>query len=168
MLETFGGHANTEIPLILAYDRGHYQGMLPAGDEDIFRSAELVKEMTNDLYTVKVSDIPCLLSEMNAVESTVQGGNVMSNSTSDLKSVEALGNKDSSNFEKSGFLSLLKAKDSDEQDDISMKQSKLERENEDHYFDEMDNHDLTFKRLSKIKERYKKRNQRLIKSKIAW
>ena len=105
---------------------------------------------------------------MNAVESTVQGGNGMSNNTSDLKSVEALGNKDSRNFEKSGFLSFLKTKDSDEQDDISMKQSKLERENEDPYFDEMDNHNLTFKRLSKIKERYKKRNQRLIKSKIAW
>ena len=105
---------------------------------------------------------------MNAVESTVQGGNGMSNNTSDLKSVEALGNKESGNFEKSGFLSLLKANDSDKQDDLNMKQSKLDRENEDPYCDEKDNYDLTFKRLSNIRERYEKRNKKMIKSKIAW
>ena len=58
--DTFGRPANTDIPLLLAYNGSHYEGFLPETKEDVLRSVELVREMKSRTYTVKVSDVQCL------------------------------------------------------------------------------------------------------------
>ena len=183
--ETFGGHSNTDIPLILAYNGSHYEGLIPEVNEDIDRSAELVRKIKNNAYAVKVSDIPCLLSQLsllpgqegkemysvyekqvNDIENdTDVCSNVLLNSHVDVKKVEELENKDTGNLysekplDKSGFLSFLKEKDFDKHDDIVMEERELGNENdEDPYFDENDDHDFTLKRLSNMNKRYEERN----------
>jgi hypothetical protein len=58
--ETFGGNSNTEIPLLLAYNGVHFEGMIPESTEDIKRAAELVQEIKTNKYSTKTYDIPCL------------------------------------------------------------------------------------------------------------
>ena len=58
--DTFGRPANTGIPLLLAYDGCHFEGMLPETSEDTSRTVELVREIQSKKYRLKVSDVQCL------------------------------------------------------------------------------------------------------------
>ena len=41
---TFGGSANTEIPVILAYNQVHYEYLVPVTDDDVQKSVDLTKQ----------------------------------------------------------------------------------------------------------------------------
>ena len=66
--ETFGGNSNTEIPLLLAYNGVHFEGMVPESTEDIRRSEELVRDIKKNEYFTRASDIPCLLQLISQKE----------------------------------------------------------------------------------------------------
>ena len=58
--ETFGTVSNTEIPIILAYNGNHYEGMVPEGPVDIQQSIEVVQQIKNNEYNVRFADLPGL------------------------------------------------------------------------------------------------------------
>jgi hypothetical protein len=57
---TFGGAANTEIPVCLAYDQAHYESLVPDTPEDIQKTIELKESVLRGEYTLKIQDIAAL------------------------------------------------------------------------------------------------------------
>ena len=72
--EIFGGKSNTDIPLLLAYDGSHFEGMLPGSSKDRERSEELVRLIKRNDYTVKVRDIKFLKDKVNPEKSKNNNG----------------------------------------------------------------------------------------------
>ena len=54
----FGGSANTDIPVCLAYNQVHYESLVPSSDEDIVKTTNLVKQFVNGEYHKTMADIP--------------------------------------------------------------------------------------------------------------
>ena len=58
-----GRKANTEIPVILAYDQSHYESLVPDTDKDIEKSIELKRSFLDGKYSKKLYDIPALMPQ---------------------------------------------------------------------------------------------------------
>ena len=50
-----GKHATTEIPILVAYDQVHYEGLVPNTEEDIQKSIELKSSLLENAFTEKVN-----------------------------------------------------------------------------------------------------------------
>ena len=48
---TFGGSANTDIPICLAYDQAHYESLVPSSQSDIEKTIILSKQVLGGEYT---------------------------------------------------------------------------------------------------------------------
>ena len=55
---TFGGSANSDIPVCLAYDQAHYESLVPCSDSDIEKAVILSKQVQSGEYDLKMEDIP--------------------------------------------------------------------------------------------------------------
>ena len=55
---TFGGTANTDIPVCLAYNQIHYEGLVPCSDEDIAKTKDLTKQFITGEYNISKNEIP--------------------------------------------------------------------------------------------------------------
>ena len=55
---TFGEHADTEIPVCLAYDQSHYESLVPNSEEDINKTVVLSNKYLNGEYDFKMEDVP--------------------------------------------------------------------------------------------------------------
>ena len=55
---TFGGYANTDIPVCLAYDQAHYEPLVPSSKEDIDKTVLLSQQYISGQYSLKMEDIP--------------------------------------------------------------------------------------------------------------
>ena len=55
---TFGGSANSDIPICLAYDQAHYESLVPFSDSDIEKAVILSKQVLSGEYDMKMQDIP--------------------------------------------------------------------------------------------------------------
>ena len=47
----FGGSANTEVPICLAYNQVHYESLIPCSDKDIEKTVFLMKQVIPILIT---------------------------------------------------------------------------------------------------------------------
>ena len=63
-----GRKANTEIPVILAYDQSHYESLVPDTDMDIEKSIELKRSFVDGKYSRIISDIPALMAHGTTVQ----------------------------------------------------------------------------------------------------
>ena len=52
--------ANTETPVIMAYDQSHYESLVPNTEEDKQKTIELARMFVMGKYTKKIEDIPVL------------------------------------------------------------------------------------------------------------
>ena len=64
---TFGGTANTDIPVCLAYNQVHYEGLVPSSDEDIAKTIDLAKQFLNGEYDISINDIPVLQTKATEI-----------------------------------------------------------------------------------------------------
>ena len=55
---TFGGCADTDIPVCLAYDQAHYESLVPSSDADIHKTVNLSQQFLHGQYSLKMEDIP--------------------------------------------------------------------------------------------------------------
>ena len=55
-----GNHATTDIPIIVAYNQVHYEGLVPNTDEDIRKSIELKHSFLSNAIVEKVDSNPTL------------------------------------------------------------------------------------------------------------
>ena len=55
---TFGGFADSDIPVCLAYDQAHYEAMVPNSVEDINKTIVLMRQFLQGHYTLEMIDIP--------------------------------------------------------------------------------------------------------------
>ena len=62
---TFGGSANSDIPVCLAYDQSHYEALVPDTNEDIQKSIELKDQYIRGEYSVRMKDIPALRAKIS-------------------------------------------------------------------------------------------------------
>ena len=53
---TFGGSANSDIPVCLAYDQAHYESLVPCSDSDIEKAVILSKQVLSGEYKLKMKD----------------------------------------------------------------------------------------------------------------
>ena len=60
----FNVQADSEIPIVLAYNMSHYESMEPCNDLDIQATIDLVKEYQEGRYRYGKKDIPFLLAQM--------------------------------------------------------------------------------------------------------
>jgi hypothetical protein len=60
----FGGEADIDIPIVMAYNGSHYEGLLPINEVDIIRTMELVDEYIQGAYNTTVRDIPILRNQL--------------------------------------------------------------------------------------------------------
>ena len=54
----FGGNADTEIPVCLAYNQSHYECLVPSSDEDVEQTVVLTNKFLNGEYSFKMDDVP--------------------------------------------------------------------------------------------------------------
>ena len=54
----FGGSANTDIPVCVAYDQSHYESLVPCSVEDIEKTIKLSKLILSGEYSLGMEDIP--------------------------------------------------------------------------------------------------------------
>merc|ERR1712208_55159 len=54
----FGGTANTDIPVCLAYNQVHYEGLVPCSNEDIEKTIDLTQQFLNGEYNILMENIP--------------------------------------------------------------------------------------------------------------
>ena len=66
---TFGGTANTEIPVCLAYNQTHYESLVPNTQEDIHNTIKLKNRVLNGEYNLRNQDIPALNGQNEQRES---------------------------------------------------------------------------------------------------
>ena len=57
----FGGNADSDIPVILAYNQIHYESLHPLSAEDIDKTKLLINEYVSGNYTFQKRDIPHLI-----------------------------------------------------------------------------------------------------------
>ena len=55
---TFGGFADSDIPVCLAYDQAHGEAMVPNSVEDINKTIVLMRQFLQGQYTLEMTDIP--------------------------------------------------------------------------------------------------------------
>ena len=55
---TFGRTANTDIPVCLAYNQVHYEGLVPCSEEDILKTITLTKQFLDGEYNLMMKNIP--------------------------------------------------------------------------------------------------------------
>ena len=60
---TFGGSANTDIPVCLAYNQSHYESLVPCSEEDIEKTIVLTQQFLNGQYILRMEDIPLFKKE---------------------------------------------------------------------------------------------------------
>ena len=65
----FGGNADSDIPVVLAYNQVHYESLHPSSIEDIEKTKILMHSYINGQYHFKKSDITFLISEYTYRES---------------------------------------------------------------------------------------------------
>ena len=58
-----GGEADTHIPIVLAYNGVHYEGLVPRTEDDVIKTVQLVQQHKNGTYDTKVTDIPVFSNE---------------------------------------------------------------------------------------------------------
>ena len=75
-----GRKANTEIPVILAYDMSHYESLVPDSQKDIAKSVDLKKMYVEGRYSKRVADIPVLMEQLggNSYAKAVQRNFIIS------------------------------------------------------------------------------------------
>ena len=62
---TLGGSpANTDIPILLAYNSVHYEGLVPNSEEDIIKTIKLKNDYTNGRYNVSNRELPIVQNEI--------------------------------------------------------------------------------------------------------
>merc|ERR1712208_101810 len=54
----FGGTSNTDIPVCLAYNQVHYEGLVPCSEEDILKTVNLTKQFLGGEYKWTKENIP--------------------------------------------------------------------------------------------------------------
>ena len=59
----FGGSANTDIPVCLAYNQVHYECLVPSSDEDILKTTNLTRQFLNGEYDKTMADIPIFIEK---------------------------------------------------------------------------------------------------------
>ena len=59
-----GQPANTEIPICLAYDQSHYEPLVPDTEEDIIKTIDLKKAVTEGIYRKKMDDMAFINREL--------------------------------------------------------------------------------------------------------
>ena len=60
----FGKAANTQVPILLAYNQSHYEMLVPDNPEDIQRTIDLKYEFVSGNYDRKMEDVPfCTLTK---------------------------------------------------------------------------------------------------------
>ena len=74
------GHrpANSEIPVLLAYDQSHYESLVPDTEEDIEKTIELKKRFLKGNYQYSIQDIP-ILNEQVVKQDTISYASVLKN-----------------------------------------------------------------------------------------
>ena len=55
---TFGRTANTDIPVCLAYNQVHYEGLVPCSEEDIQKTVILTQQFLDGKYNLTLENIP--------------------------------------------------------------------------------------------------------------
>merc|ERR1712105_8963 len=55
---TFGGTSNTDIPVCLAYNQVHYEGLVPCSEEDVLKTINLTKQYLGGEYKWTKENIP--------------------------------------------------------------------------------------------------------------
>ena len=55
---TFGGTANTDIPVCVAYNQVHYEGLVPCSEEDIQKTVILTQQFLDGKYNLTLENIP--------------------------------------------------------------------------------------------------------------
>ena len=63
----FGGTANTDIPVCLAYNQVHYEGLVPSSDEDIAKTIDLTKQFLYGEYNISINDIPAFQNKSTEI-----------------------------------------------------------------------------------------------------
>ena len=63
---TFGGMANTDIPVCLAYNQVHYEGLVPCSEEDIDKTIHLTNKYLNGDYNIPMENVPIFKCETTA------------------------------------------------------------------------------------------------------
>ena len=66
--EEYGVEHDSDIPVILAYDGSHYEGMIPCQPSDVEKTKNLVREVLDQTYPYQKSDIPRLISPWTNTE----------------------------------------------------------------------------------------------------
>ena len=59
---TFGMPANTKIPVCLAYNNVHYEGLVPCTEDDVLKTVNLVQQYLQGEYKNTLEDIPIFCS----------------------------------------------------------------------------------------------------------
>merc|ERR1711888_373173 len=58
----FGGYADTDIPVVLAYNQVHYESLHPVSNDDIEKTKALMNSFITGDYKLLGKDIPRLIS----------------------------------------------------------------------------------------------------------
>ena len=64
----FGGYADSDIPVVLAYNQVHYESLHPSTSEDIEKTKLLVNTYLNGEYGFNKNDIQLLVEETSSQE----------------------------------------------------------------------------------------------------
>jgi hypothetical protein len=67
---TFGGSANTDIPICLAYDQAHYESLVPSSQSDIEKTIILSKQVLSGEYSLKMGNISIFECQLKKAEFT--------------------------------------------------------------------------------------------------
>ena len=59
-----GGEVDTNVPLVLAYNRSHYEAMIPETEEDEQRCSRLVELKMSGQYLAEMQNIPLLWNQL--------------------------------------------------------------------------------------------------------
>ena len=58
------GKADMAIPLVVCYSGSHYEGLVPATEEDVVRCMELVKQYKDGNYKLTDQDVPAIKDQL--------------------------------------------------------------------------------------------------------
>ena len=59
-----GGEVDTNVPLVLAYNRSHYEAMIPETEEDEQKCSQLVELKMSGQYLAEMQNIPLLWNQL--------------------------------------------------------------------------------------------------------
>ena len=66
--ETYGGTSDSAVPVVVAYNGGHYVSLHPVGDESIEKTQQLCQQYIDGTYPYKRKDIGKLTSAYTSAE----------------------------------------------------------------------------------------------------